>query len=88
MHLNDFDFDLPEELIAQQPLAERAHSRLLVLQRAAGVAETGKFSDIVDHFQAGDLLVVRHPGDSGTTARPQRVGGQNRGAAGAAPGRL
>lgn len=58
MHLNDFDFDLPEEQIAQQPLTDRARSRLLVLERATGAVRIGGFSDIVDHFQAGDLLVL------------------------------
>jgi len=58
MHLNDFDFDLPEELIAQQPLADRNRSRLLVLHRSTGAVEIGAFNDIIDYFQAGDVLVV------------------------------
>ncbi len=58
MHLNDFDFDLPEELIAQEPLAERTGSRLMVLDRATGDLTIGGFSDIVDHFSSGDVLVI------------------------------
>ncbi len=58
MHLSDFDFDLPEELIAQEPLAERTGSRLMVLDRATGNLSIGGFSDIVDHFRSGDVLVI------------------------------
>lgn len=58
MHLSDFDFDLPEELIAQEPLAERTGSRLMVLNRATGNLTIDGFSNIVDHFKSGDVLVV------------------------------
>ena len=58
MHLNDFDFDLPEELIAQEPLAERTGSRLMILNRGTGSLTIGGFSSIVDHFRAGDVLVI------------------------------
>ncbi len=58
MHLSDFDFDLPEELIAQEPLAERTGSRLMVLNRTTGNPTIGGFSDIVDHFKSGDVLVI------------------------------
>ncbi len=58
MHLSDFDFDLPDELIAQEPLAERAGSRLMVLNRATGNPTIGGFSKIVDHFKSGDVLVI------------------------------
>ncbi|NUT62209.1 tRNA preQ1(34) S-adenosylmethionine ribosyltransferase-isomerase QueA [Herbaspirillum sp. C9C3] len=53
--LSDFDFELPPELIAQTPLAERSASRLLQVQGAQ--LTDRRFSDIVDLLQAGDLLV-------------------------------
>lgn len=53
----DFDYFLPPELIAQQPLAERAASRLLLLDATAERLEDGRFCDLLDHLQAGDLLV-------------------------------
>ena len=46
MRLADFDFDLPPELIAQQPLPERDASRLLVLRRASGTLQHGSFRDL------------------------------------------
>ncbi len=57
MQTGDFHFDLPEALIAQQPLAERSASRLLHLDRDGHLADRG-FSDIVGLLQPGDLLVV------------------------------
>ncbi len=56
MLLNDYDFSLPEELIAQTPTAQRDASRLLRLNRGAGTVEAGMFTDILDCFQAGDVL--------------------------------
>ena len=53
--LSDFDFDLPQELIAQTPLAERSASRLLLVEEA-GPADRA-FADIVDLLAPGDLLV-------------------------------
>jgi S-adenosylmethionine:tRNA ribosyltransferase-isomerase len=58
MRLSDFDFDLPEELIAQQPLAARQDSRLMVLRRAPRDIELGRFTDVLRHFRAGDVLVI------------------------------
>ena len=58
MLLSDFDFDLPEELIAQEPLAERTGSRLMVLDRVKGDLTIGGFNDIVDYFRSGDVLVM------------------------------
>ncbi|HEU4694054.1 MAG TPA: tRNA preQ1(34) S-adenosylmethionine ribosyltransferase-isomerase QueA, partial [Vicinamibacterales bacterium] len=55
---SDFDFDLPEELIAQRPPAERGQSRLLVLPRQAGAIEHTSFVRLGDHLRAGDLLVL------------------------------
>ncbi|MCD8204780.1 MAG: tRNA preQ1(34) S-adenosylmethionine ribosyltransferase-isomerase QueA [Coprobacillus sp.] len=52
-----FDFDLPEELIAQSPSPERDHSRLLVVNRANHTYEDKYFYDIVDYLHEGDVLV-------------------------------
>lgn len=57
MNLSDFDYVLPEELIAQQPLADRTASRLLVLDRATGQVTHRRFSDLADLLMTGDLLV-------------------------------
>jgi S-adenosylmethionine:tRNA ribosyltransferase-isomerase len=54
----DFDFHLPEELVAQEPAAERDRSRLLVVDRRAGTLEDAVFSDIGRWLGEGDLLVV------------------------------
>lgn len=53
----DFDYDLPEELIAQRPVASRGASRLLVVRRRNGV-EDRVFTDLVDLVPPGDLLVL------------------------------
>ena len=54
----DFDFDLPEELIAQEPLAERGQSRMLVLDRATGDFADSHFSALPAELRPGDLLVL------------------------------
>ncbi|MGH7549037.1 MAG: tRNA preQ1(34) S-adenosylmethionine ribosyltransferase-isomerase QueA [Gemmatimonadales bacterium] len=54
----DFDYDLPPELIAQDPIPDRAASRLLVLERATGKIRHGRFPDIVDLVAPEDALVV------------------------------
>ncbi len=56
-NINDFDFDVPPELVAQEPLARRDASRLLVFNRASGAIEHKQFCDIVDCLNTGDLLV-------------------------------
>jgi S-adenosylmethionine:tRNA ribosyltransferase-isomerase len=58
MDLSAFDFPLPEELIAQEPLADRAASRMLVLDRAAGRWEDRAFRDFPAYLSAGDCLVL------------------------------
>lgn len=58
MNVSDFDFDLPEQLIAQTPLADRAASRLLVLDRDNGAIRHGVFTDLTDHLMPGDVLVL------------------------------
>jgi S-adenosylmethionine:tRNA ribosyltransferase-isomerase len=58
VHIGLFDYDLPAELIAQQPLPERDASRLLVLDRATGGLRHHGFRDLPDLLDPGDLLVV------------------------------
>jgi S-adenosylmethionine:tRNA ribosyltransferase-isomerase len=58
MRLSDFDFELPEELIAQQPPPARQDSRLMVLRRASRSLDLGRFTDVLQHFRAGDVLVI------------------------------
>jgi S-adenosylmethionine:tRNA ribosyltransferase-isomerase len=58
MDLSAFDFPLPEELIAQEPLADRAASRMLILDRAAGRWEDRVFRDFPAHLSAGDCVVL------------------------------
>ncbi len=56
-HLNDYDYELPEALIAQAPVVERDRSRLLRLERSSGRISHGIFSDVVDLLAPGDVLV-------------------------------
>lgn len=58
MKLSDFYYELPEALIAQEPIADRQMSRLMVLDRQTGQIEHKVFKDIVDYFQEGDCLVL------------------------------
>ncbi len=58
MNINDFDFDLPKELIAQKPLDKRSASKLLVLDRATGKIEHKQFEDIVDYIDSNQVLVI------------------------------
>ena len=58
MFLSDFDYHLPEELIAQRPLEDRAGSRMLVLDRAAGRWEDRAFRDLPAFLRPGDCLVL------------------------------
>ena len=60
MKLEDFDYELPEELIAQTPLKVRDSSRLLVLDKESGNVEHKHFTDIIDYFDEGDTLVVNN----------------------------
>lgn len=57
MKLSEFDFDLPEALIAQTPLEKRDHSRLMVVNRQKQTIEDKHFYDIVDYLHEGDVLV-------------------------------
>lgn len=58
MKLEDFNYELPEELIAQEPLSERHMSRLMVLKKETGTIEHRIFKDIKEYFKKGDCLVL------------------------------
>ena len=58
MEVEDFNYDLPEELIAQTPLIKRDESKLLVLDKKTGKYEDKKFYDIIDYLNPGDALVL------------------------------
>ena len=58
MKTSDFDYELPGELIAQQPLADRAASRMMVVERATGEIRHDSFRNIGRYLRAGDLLVL------------------------------
>ena len=58
MKTDDFDFDLPEELIAQTPLERRDASKLLVLDKTTGEVSHRHFTDVIDYMEKGDTLVL------------------------------
>lgn len=58
MDLKDFNYDLPEKLIAQDPLEDRSSSRLMVLHKDTGRIEHKIFRDIIDYLNPGDCLVI------------------------------
>jgi len=60
MNLKDFYYDLPEELIAQEPLAQRDASRLLVLDKKTGEIKHNTFRDIIKYLKRGDCLVLNN----------------------------
>ena len=57
MDINLFDFNLPEERIAQSPLKQRDECRLMVIDRANQTIEHRRFHDIIDYLNPGDVLV-------------------------------
>ena len=69
----DFDFDLPEELIAQTPLKDRTSSRLLVVNKTTHTIEDKHFSDLLEELEEGDTLVVNN-----TRVLPARLYGTKR----------
>ncbi|MCI7442667.1 MAG: tRNA preQ1(34) S-adenosylmethionine ribosyltransferase-isomerase QueA [Clostridium sp.] len=71
MKVSDFDFYLPEELIAQHPLEKRDESRLMVLDKKTGEIEHKKFYDIIDYLNKGDTLVLNN-----TRVMPARLIGE------------
>lgn len=60
MRVDDFNYELPNELIAQYPLSERTGSRLLFLSRQTGQVSHQQFSDLIDLINPGDLLVFNN----------------------------
>ena len=60
MKTSDFDYELPQELIAQTPMEPRDHSRLLVYHRADGSVEHRHFCDIIDYLTEKDALVINN----------------------------
>lgn len=70
MNIEEFDYDLPEELIAQTPLKDRDTSRLLVLHKENGELEHRHFKDIIDYINPGDTLVLNN-----TKVMPARLFG-------------
>ncbi|MGN0164931.1 MAG: tRNA preQ1(34) S-adenosylmethionine ribosyltransferase-isomerase QueA [Lachnospiraceae bacterium] len=68
---SDFYFDLPEELIAQDPLVDRSSSRLLVMDKITGEIEHKVFTDILDYLKEGDCLVIND-----TKVIPARIIGE------------
>ena len=79
MKKSDFYYDLPEELIAQTPLLQRDHSRLMTLDRKTGQVSHEHFYNIVDHLVPGDCLVIND-----TRVLPARLYGQKTGGGSAA----
>ena len=77
MKTSDFFYDLPEELIAQDPLEDRTASRLLVLNRETGAIEHKIFSDVIDYLNEGDCLVINN-----TRVIPARLIGEKEGTGG------
>ena len=71
MRTDDFDYELPKELIAQTPLEKRDESRLLVLDKTNGEVEHKKFYDIIDYLNPGDALVIND-----TKVIPARIIGE------------
>ncbi|MGP6140053.1 MULTISPECIES: tRNA preQ1(34) S-adenosylmethionine ribosyltransferase-isomerase QueA [unclassified Jeotgalibaca] len=71
MKTSDFDFELPEELIAQVPLADRSASRLLILDALSGEIEDRHFPSIMDELEEGDALVLNN-----TRVLPARLHGE------------
>src|SRR6266550_2539329 len=71
MDISDFDYELPPELIAQQPLAERAASRMLVVDRAMRTWSDSQFARFPDYLKANDALVLNN-----TRVFPARLVGE------------
>lgn len=71
MNINEFDYNLPEELIAQTPLANRDEAKLLVLDKKTGEIEHKVFSDIINYLNKNDTLVLNN-----TKVLPARLIGE------------
>lgn len=77
MQVKDFDFYLPEELIAQHPLEKRDSSRLMVIDKNTGEIEHKSFHDIINYLNKGDTLVLNN-----TRVMPARLIGEKEGTGG------
>lgn len=77
MKVKDFDFYLPEELIAQHPLEKRDESRLMVVDKETGNIEHKVFKDILEYLQQGDCLILNN-----TRVLPARLIGEKEGTGG------
>lgn len=75
MRLSDFDYTLPEELIAQEPIPQRDQSRLLVVDRSRQAIEHRKFFEILDYLRDDDLLVLNDTRVSAARLRGQKETG-------------
>ena len=76
MLVDEFDYRLPPELIAQEPLDERDRSRLMVLKRSDGSIEHRRFTDLLSYLREGDVLVLNN-----TRVIPARLMGRKNGGA-------
>ena len=76
MNVKDFDFELPQELIAQDPLEDRSGSKLLILDKDTGKTEHRIFRDIVSYLNPGDCLVINNTylGDTGKAGQKGKTG--------------
>jgi len=72
MHISEFDYHLPDELIAQEPLADRGASRMMVVDRSNGEIADRSFTDLAEFLHAGDVLVLNN-----TKVFPARLLGQS-----------
>jgi S-adenosylmethionine:tRNA ribosyltransferase-isomerase len=78
MDVSEFDYELPKELIAQDPLSDRSSSRLLILSKEDGAIRHGVFTDILDELRPEDCLVINN-----TRVIPARLLGEREGTGGA-----
>ena len=69
MNIEDFDYHLPESLIAQTPLKNRDQSRLLVLNKETGDMKHQYFKDVINYLNPGDTLVLNDTRDACTFIR-------------------
>ena len=73
MHISDFDYDLPEELIAQHPLTKRDASRMLVLDRATQMWRDSMFSEFPGYLRAHDVVVLNNTRVFGARLKGRRI---------------
>ena len=80
MKTSDFYYDLPEELIAQDPLEDRSSSRLMILDKETGKTEHHVFREIIDELNPGDCLVINDTKVIGGSDRSKTPGSKDRSA--------